>query len=245
MVPLFDRLPTRRVPFVNYLLIAANVLVFLWEGAIEEAGYSNLVTDLGFIPYRFEHAPLDYAPTILTSMFMHGSWAHLGGNMLYLWIFGDNVEDAIGHFRYLLFYLVGGTIAASTQLGVDPNSTIPMVGASGAIAAVLGAYIALYPMSPISFLNPFPPFWFVFGLLIELPAWIVILWWFFLNVLEGFASRSGPIPQGGTAFFAHIGGFVAGIVLIRFFMIGKARAQADRWSGWRPPNRRPPSTRFG
>src|SRR5262249_11471975 len=154
-------------------------------------------------------------------------WAHLGGNMLYLWIFGDNVEDAIGHFRYLLFYLVGGTIAAFTQLGMDPNSTVPMVGASGAIAAVLGAYMALYPMSPISFLNPFFPLWFIFGIIVELPAWIVILWWFFLNLLEGFATRS-PINQGGTAFFAHIGGFLAGLLLIRFFMIGKSRAQADR-----------------
>jgi len=238
-LPVRDRLPTRTFPFINYLLIAANVLGFFWENALAEAGYASVVSDYGFIPSHLLASPVTAAPTILTSMFMHGGLLHLAGNMLFLWIFGDNVEDAIGHFRYLAFYLLGGVAAALTQMAVGPDSSIPMVGASGAIAAVMGAYLSLYPTSPITVLNPVPLLWFFFGFFFELPAWVIAGEFFILNLLSGL--RSNGIDGGGqgpVAFFAHVGGFIAGLVLVRFFMAGRTKVQADRWSGWRPPPKR-------
>ncbi len=247
MFPVRDRLPTRSFPFINYLLILANVAAFFWEGALQEAGYANLVFDYGFIPQRFATQPIVEIPTILTSMFMHGGLAHLGGNMLFLWIFGDNVEDAVGHVRYLVFYLLGGFAAAFTQMAVNPVSTVPMVGASGAIAAVLAAYLALYPRAPITIINPFFFLWFFFGIFIELPAWVVMLEFFFMNLWSGFGSLAMPVrgAEGGVAFFAHVGGFVAGLVLIQFFMIGRSRQRADRWTGWRSPPRKGGSGSWG
>jgi len=245
MVPLRDRLPTRSVPFINYLLLISNVLFFLWEQALVESGYTEVGTDLGFVPYRFAVAPLAAAPTIFTSMFLHGGWTHLGGNMLALWIFGDNVEDAIGHTRYLAFYLLGGAAAAFTQMAIDPTSTIPMVGASGAIAAVMAAYLTLYPSSPITILNPFLPLWFFFGIFFELPAWVVAIEFFVVNLLSGVSSLSSARHgMGGVAFFAHIGGFIAGLVLVRMFMVGRSAQRADAWSGWRPPAASRPPSRF-
>jgi membrane associated rhomboid family serine protease len=239
MLPLRDRLPTRTFPFVNYLFIAANVLFFLWETALVEAGYADLGTEFGFVPYRFNVAPLVAAPTIFSSMFMHGGWGHLGSNMLALWIFGDNVEDAMGHLRYIAFYLLGGIAAAITQMGIDPFSQIPMVGASGAIAAVMAGYLVLYPRSPITVLNPFFPFWFLFGIFLEFPAWVIALEFFGLNLWSGLSSLGpGRHGMGGVAFFAHIGGFIAGLVLIGFFTRGKERRASERWSGWRPPEQR-------
>jgi len=247
MLPIRDRLPTRTVPFVTYIIIAVNVLSFLWQGALVEAGYTDVVSDFGFVPYLFQNDPVAQAPTILASMFMHGSTMHLFGNMLFLYIFGDNVEDAVGHGRYLAFYLLGGIAAALAQMAVDPLSTVPMVGASGAIAAVLAAYLALYPRAPITVLNPIFWLWFTFGLFLDLPAWVVVLEWFAANLLSGFgALASARHGTGGVAFFAHIGGFLAGLVLIGLFMIGRTKQKADRWSGWRPPPRNPPSPgRFG
>jgi len=238
-LPVRDRLPTRTFPFINYLLIAANVLGFFWENALADAGYAGIVSDYGFVPSHLLTSPVTAAPTILTSMFMHGGLLHLAGNMLFLWIFGDNVEDAIGHFRYLAFYLLGGVAAALKQMAVGPDSTIPMVGASGAIAAVMGAYLSLYPTSPITVLNPVPLLWFFFGFFFELPAWVIAGEFFILNLLSGL--RSNGIDGGGqgpVAFFAHVGGFIAGLVLVRFFMAGRTKVQADRWSGWRPPPKR-------
>src|SRR5260221_4953261 len=167
-LPVRDRLPTRSFPFINYLLIISNVLFFLWQQALAESGYESLGSVLGFVPYQFNHDPIASAPTICTSMFLHGSWLHLGGNMLALWIFGDNVEDAVGHFRYVLFYLVGGVAAALTQMAMDPGSTLPMVGASGAIAAVDCPFPSLYPASAIPGVNAILPLSFFFGLLFEL-----------------------------------------------------------------------------
>src|SRR5262245_14716081 len=153
MLPLRDRLPARRTPVVNYLLLAANVLAFIWERSIIALGYSpnRLVYELGLVPARFVEAPAAEALNFFTSMFMHdpGSWAHIGGNMLFLWIFGDNVEDALGSLRYAGFYLLSGIAAGFAQIGVDPSSVVPMVGASGAISGVLAAYAVLYPRSPI------------------------------------------------------------------------------------------------
>lgn len=238
MLPLRDRLPTRTFPFVNYLLIAANILFFFWQTALVEAGYADIGTEFGFVPYRFNVSPVVATPTIFTSMFMHGGWGHLGGNMLALWIFGDNVEDAMGHFRYLAFYALGGVAAAITQMGIDPFSQIPMVGASGAIAAVMAGYLVLYPRSPITVLNPIPLLWFFMGIFWEFPAWIIALEFFALNLWSGLGSLGGRGAGGGVAFFAHIGGFIAGLVLVGFFTRGKERRQPQNWSGWRPPEKR-------
>lgn len=237
MLPLRDRLPRRTPAFVTWALIAVNVAVFVWQMALVEVGYGGVIGDFGFVPYRFLSAPLAEGFTVLTSMFMHGGWLHLLGNMWFLWIFGDNVEDAMGHGRYLAFYLLGGVAAAFAQLATDPASPIPMVGASGAIAAVLGAYLTLYPRSPITVLNPVPLLWFVFGFAFELPAWFIVLEWFFVNLLGGFGAMASG-ASGGVAFFAHVGGFVAGLLLVRLFMVGRYRLKADVWSGWRSPSRR-------
>jgi len=241
MLPLRDRLPRRSPAYVTWTVILVNVLVFIWQSALMEVGYTGVIADYGFVPYRFLTAPVAEVFTLFTSMFMHESWAHLLGNMWFLWIFGDNVEDAMGSLRFIGFYLLGGIAAAFAQLAIDPSSVIPMVGASGAIAAVLGGYLTLYPRSPITVLNPIPLLWFVFGLTFELPAWFIAAEWFVVNLLGGFEAIVAG-ASGGIAFFAHVGGFLAGLILIRLFMIGRQHMKADVWSGWRPP-RQPPSHR--
>jgi membrane associated rhomboid family serine protease len=190
-----------------------------------------VVPGYGLVPTRLLNDPTGEAFTIFTSMFMHGGWAHLGGNMLFLYIFGDNVEDAVGHVRYILFYLASGLGAAGAQILVDPISTIPMVGASGAIAGVLGAYLVLYPRAPVTVFFGF--------LFLVFPAWLVVGEWFLWNLLLAFRSI-GVERGGGVAFFAHIGGFIVGMVLIRPALAGRRRVKAERWHGWRPPPKRPP-----
>ena len=165
---------------------------------------------------------------------MHGGVGHLAGNMLYLWIFGDNVEDAMGHVRYALFYLACGVIAAFAQVAMDPSSTIPMVGASGAIAGALGGYLILYPRAPVTVINPVPILWLFLGLFITLPAWFAIGTWFLPDILSVLVEQRG---EGGIAFFAHIGGFIAGMLLVRRAVKGRPRIDRGRWSGWRPPPR--------
>lgn len=216
MIPLRDDNPTRTTPFVNYALIAACVLVFLWEAALgprmEAAVYS-----FGFIPDVLLGdaqlpADLSVVPpwlTIFTSMFLHGSWMHLIGNMLYLWIFADNVEDRLGHGRFIVFYVLCGVAAAMAQALPDPGSQVPMVGASGAISGVLGAYLLMYPRAHVLVLVPLG----VFTQLTRLPAMLVLGLWFAMQLLsEMFASEGA-----GVAFRAHIGGFVAGLVLLPLF----------------------------
>jgi membrane associated rhomboid family serine protease len=251
MIPIRDRLPTRRIPVVNYLLIAANILVFLFERYLLALGFSvdQVLRGFGLVPDALVRAPAENALSILTSMFMHDptGWLHLGGNMLFLWIFGDNVEDALGHLRYLAFYLLAGVVAAMTQVAVAPFSIVPMVGASGAIAGVLAAYVSLYPHSAITVLNPIPLLWIFFGLFFELPAWVVILEFFIVNVVNSFSSAAlANGESGGVAFFAHIGGFVAGLFLVRLFVRRPPR-DPDPWRGFRgsprpagPPPRRSP-----
>lgn len=247
MLPLRDRLPSRTVPWVNYALLAANVLAFLWMRWAIAGGYpeGQLVVDWGLVPARLARDPAGEAFTVLTSMFLHDptGWLHIGGNMLFLWIFGDNVEDALGHARYLAFYLLCGVGAAAAQLLIDPASRIPMVGASGAISGVLAAYATLYPRSPILLLNPIPILWLFLGLFFELPAWLVILEYFVVNLFNGIGSLG--TQGGGVAFFAHLGGFVLGLFAVRVFV--KATAEGRRqevarnvWDGWRPPQRFPP-----
>jgi membrane associated rhomboid family serine protease len=244
MLPIGDRNPTRTTPVVNYVFIAANVAVFVWEYLVMlGGGEAWLVPGYGFVPSRVSNDPTGEAFTVLTSMFMHGGLWHLGGNMLFLYIFGDNVEDAIGHVRYATFYVLAGIGAAAAQFLVDPASPIPMVGASGAIAGVLGAYMVLHPSAPITILLP-PPLMFFLGFFIELPAWLVAGIWFAWQLMSGVGSL-GAAQAGGVAFFAHVGGFVAGLLLIRPFHAGRARLEQDRWSGWKPPPRasRPPLER--
>ncbi|MEW6028161.1 MAG: rhomboid family intramembrane serine protease [Chloroflexota bacterium] len=214
MIPLRDEIPTRQVPIINYLLIAANIGVFLlmWlAGPYQDA----LVYQFAMIPANFANGvDIGDVMDIFTSMFMHAGLAHIGGNMLYLWIFGDNVEDRMGHFRYLLFYLAGGMVASLTHLLTNPNSPIPTVGASGAIAAVLGAYLVCFPGSRIATFIPLPLG--IFYKLTMLPSAVVLGFWFIFQLFDGVATLGGP-DVGGVAVWAHIGGFVAGMLMAMLF----------------------------
>lgn len=208
MIPIRDENPTRRVPFVNYALILLNVLVFLWQVSLGPAGEAVL--------YRMALIPLDLTlgfdfgdlRSVFTSMFMHAGLLHLLGNMLYLWIFGDNVEDALGHARYLFFYLAGGVAASLTHVFLYPFSQIPTVGASGAIAATLGAYLVLFPHRQVVTLIPFG----FFIQIARIPAVIVLGMWFLLELFQGTLAL-GMEQLGGVAFWAHIGGFVFGMLV--------------------------------
>jgi membrane associated rhomboid family serine protease len=255
MLPLRDRLPTQRTPVVNYLLILANVLAFVWERTVIAAGVhpQRLLLEWGLVPELLVQSPLEHGVTVLTSMFLHSptDWLHIAGNMLFLWIFGDNVEDAMGSAKYAAFYVLCGLGAALAQVFIDPGSGIPMVGASGAISGVLAAYATLYPRSPILVLNPVLPLWFFFGITLELPAFVVIALYFVVNLLNA-VGTIGAVG-GGVAFFAHVGGFVAGLAMVRLFVTRPPRREYRRWDGWhasrqpprpvwverRPPRRRP------
>jgi membrane associated rhomboid family serine protease len=224
MIPIRDQIPTRIVPVVNYLLIAVNIIVFvlMWlAGSAQE----SLVYQFAMIPANFANGidPGDISD-IFTSMFMHGGLAHIAGNMLYLWIFGDNVEDSMGPAKYLAFYLLGGIVASLTHLFTNPGSQIPTVGASGAIAAVLGAYLVLFPQSRIV---TFIPLGFFMRLTV-VPAIVVLGFWFVLQLFSGVLSLGGP-DVGGVAFWAHIGGFVAGIVMAKLLASGRRPEPAVRW----------------
>jgi membrane associated rhomboid family serine protease len=236
MLPIGDRNPTRTTPVVNYCLLVANVLAFSIQ-LILGAGRGDawVVPGYGLVPARFGADPAGEAFTILTSMFMHGGFLHLGGNLLFLYIFGDNVEEALGRVRYALFYLASGVGAALAQVAADTSSSVPMVGASGAIAGVLAAYLVLFPRAPITVLVP-PPFGFFVGFFIVVPAWVVMGGWFFVNLVSGFGTL-GRAATGGVAFFAHIGGFLSGLLAIRPFHAGRERIVLDRWRGFRPPER--------
>ncbi len=212
MIPLRDALPTRRFPLVNYALIALNVLVYFFQSSLGPA-QQQLVYRFALIPFNFvTRLSVGDVTDIFTSMFMHAGLAHLGGNMLYLWIFGDNVEDRMGRGRYLLFYLLGGVAASLAHILTNPTSRVPTVGASGAIAAVLGAYLVLYPQSRVLTLIPLG----FFIRLTLLPASLVLGAWFVLQLFSGMLALGGP-DVGGVAFWAHIGGFVTGVTLAKVF----------------------------
>jgi membrane associated rhomboid family serine protease len=218
VIPLRDANPTQRTPVVTIGLIVACVIVFavqLGEMASGgEAALGALVTEWGIVPAELVAALRSgaYASvetgTLLTSQFLHGSLLHIGGNMLYLWIFGNNIEDRFGRLRFLAFYLVGGVVAGLAQVAIDPDSTIPTIGASGAIAATLGAYLVLFPRARVTTAI----FLVFFFQLIDVPAVIVLAAWFILQLLDGIGSLSvtAATAEGGVAFFAHIGGFVFG-----------------------------------
>ena len=212
MIPLRDEIRTRTVPIVNYLLIAANIFVFViqWMAGTNQ---DALVYEYALIPSQFTRSlSVGDVTDIFTSMFMHAGLAHIAGNMLYLWIFGDNVEDSMGKFKYLVFYLVGGLVASLTHIFTNPTSAIPTVGASGAIAAVLGAYLVLFPTARVL---TFIPLGFFLHLTL-VPASIVLGLWFVLQIFSGVLSFGGP-DVGGVAFWAHVGGFVSGVVLGKLF----------------------------
>jgi membrane associated rhomboid family serine protease len=216
VLPIRDLNPRRITPVVNITLIVLNVLAFFWEISLGER-LEQVLFDIAFIPASF-WAPggmVAGAIAIFISMFLHGGWLHLGSNMLYLWIFGDNIEDRLGHAKYLLFYVLCGIAAALGHAIASPASQIPAVGASGAIAGVLGAYIVLFPSARVM---TFIPFGFFLAMR-ELPALVVLGLWFVLQIFSGVASLGAVTMQdaGGVAWFAHIGGFLAGLALVFAF----------------------------
>ena len=201
MLPIGDDNSGRRiVPLVTYALIVLNVLFFL----VEMSGGDAFIMKWAFVPSRFLANPVADFPTLFTSMFMHAGWLHLGGNMLYLWIFGDNVEDRFGHLKFLIFYLFCGLTATFVQMAVNPASDVPNLGASGAIAGVLAAYILMFPQGMVRVMQG--------QRVIQVPALIMIGFWIVLQLFSGFASL-GAADTGGVAYMAHIGGFAAGLVL--------------------------------
>jgi membrane associated rhomboid family serine protease len=219
MLPIRDDQPRYSTPIVNSFLIGINLLIFLFEASLSPRDLGSLLFQLGVIPSHVlsffsgsSHYPLlSVALPFLTSMFLHGSWMHVIGNMWFLYIFGDNIEDYLGHFRYLLFYLVTGLLAMVTQVLFAPHSNVPTLGASGAIAGVLGAYFILYPRARV--LTWFPIF-FIF----YLPAWVALGGWFVFQFFSGAATSlvyEGKSAGGGVAFWAHVGGFVVGAILIK------------------------------
>ncbi len=221
MIPFRDNIPSKTFPIITVLLIIANVLVFLFEVTLRPRTLETLIATFGVVPaYVFAWPGLHDSLAALvvpffTSMFLHGGWLHLIGNMWYLWIFGDNVEDKLGHFRYLIFYLLCGLGAAMVHTILNANTAIPTVGASGAIAGVLGAYAVTYPTARVLTLVPI----FVFIQIIEIPALIVLGFWFLMQLLEGTASLAvrTSANTGGVALWAHVGGFIIGIILLRAF----------------------------
>lgn len=210
MIPLNDLNPTRRVPLLTWALIVLNVLVFLWETSFSEGALMGIFTRISVVPAQVAAAPfsLETQLDIIRSMFLHGGWAHLIGNMLYLYLFGDNVEDRFGRPLFLLLYLISGYLAVIAQVLIDAGSTIPLVGASGAIAGVLGSYFVLYPGVRVRGLILLG----LFSRVAEWPAWAVLALWFVLQLFSGLAAL-GPQVEGGVAFFAHIGGFIGGALL--------------------------------
>ena len=205
MLPIGDDNSGRRiVPLVTYALIVLNVLFFL----VEMSGGDAFIMKWAFVPSRFLANPVADFPTLFTSMFMHAGWLHLAGNMLYLWIFGDNVEDRFGHLKFLIFYLFCGLTATFVQMAVNPSSNVPNLGASGAIAGVLAAYILMFPQGMVRVMQG--------QRVIQVPALVMIGFWIVLQLFSGFASLGGA-DTGGVAYMAHIGGFAAGLVLAFLF----------------------------
>lgn len=219
MIPIRDVIPSRTTPGVTITLIALNVVVFLFQLLLSERAMDAFIFAFGVVPAQLSIL------SILTSMFVHGGLAHLAGNMLFLWIFGDNVEDRLGHGRFIVFYLLCGVAAALAQVALNPESLLPMVGASGAIAGVMGAYLVLYPRSRVLMLFPFPVFLF------ELPAIVFLGVWFFAQFLNGVNQL--PIFEqdaisGGVAFWAHVMGFIAGVFLV-VLMRRPERTRVEWW----------------
>lgn len=212
MFPLYDTVRSRRFPIINWMLVLLNGLVFYYELTMSEADLHRFILDWGLVPAQLALDSTESWLRILSSMFLHGGWFHIISNMWILIIFGDNIEDRMGSGRYLIFYLLSGTAAALMQAFLYPASNIPMVGASGAIAGVLGAYLVLYPRARIASLVPIL---FIFTI-IELPALIFLGFWFISQLFQGWLALGGA-DMSGVAWWAHIGGFVFGLLMVRLF----------------------------
>jgi membrane associated rhomboid family serine protease len=219
MIPLRDVIPSRTTPYITVTIIALNALAWLFEVSLDPETLNRFLTVYGVVPAYFA------APTLITSMFLHGSWMHIIGNMWYLWIFGDNVEDRLGHGRFIVFYLLCGIAAALGQVVMDPSSTLPTIGASGAIAGVMGAYFVLYPHSRVLTLLPLIIIWEV----IELPAFVLLGFWFLMQLFSAgtIAVTASSHGNGGVAFAAHVAGFLTGVAGVFVFR----RRQPSRWEG--------------
>jgi len=205
MIPVKVTQPSYSKPTVTVLIIVVNLLVFLhefWLQLVDPYSLNAFMAAYSLRPAYF------HFENIITSMFLHAGWLHVLGNMLFLWVFGDNIEDILGHGKYLAFYFLCGIAAGLAQVLIDPTSRVPMVGASGAIAGVMGAYLVKFPQSHVKMLT-----WFIIIFTFDLPAWLMLIYWFGMQLLGGFGTVS-EASQGGTAFFAHVGGFITGIVLV-------------------------------
>ena len=233
MFPIQDSVPTRSVPVVTRALILINVIIFFFELTLPRQSVELLFYVFGLVPARFTHPewaanvglPLgDYWP-IITHQFLHGGLFHIVANMWTLWIFGDNVEDRMGSLRFAIFYLLCGSIAGLTHMFINPDSTVPSVGASGAIAGVLGAYLIFFPTARLVVLLPI----FFFPFFFEVPAVFYLVLWFLINLFSGTAALAGPQQVGGIAFWAHIGGFVSGMLLCRLFVRRRRPSQPDEY----------------
>jgi membrane associated rhomboid family serine protease len=219
MLPLKDDQPRYSTPYINFFLIGLNLLIFLLEATLDPEALKGLIYQFGVVPAHLTgfltgSPKYPLAAVVLpffTSMFLHGNWMHVIGNMWFLYIFGDNVEDYLGHFKYLVFYLLAGIIAMAAQVAIDPLSRVPTLGASGAIAGVLGAYFVVFPRARVLT-------WF-FVFVIYVPAWVMLGYWFVLQFLSGAATTVAYAGRsmGGVAFWAHVGGFIAGIAMIKVF----------------------------
>jgi membrane associated rhomboid family serine protease len=220
MIPIRDVIPSRTTPVVTVTIIVLNALAWLFELSLPDDVRQAFLTQYGVVPADFQ--PL----SLITSMFLHGSWWHIIGNMWYLWIFGDNVEDELGHGRFIFFYLACGIAAALGQIVIDPSSTLPTIGASGAIAGVMGAYFVLYPRSRVLTLLPF----FLFWELVELPAVFLLGFWFLLQLFSAgaIAVTASSHGSGGVAFMAHVVGFVTGAIGI----LALRRRQVRTWEDY-------------
>jgi hypothetical protein len=225
MLPIRDDQPRYSTPWVNYFLIGLNLVIFCFEATLDSRSLEILIRQFGVVPSHLSvflsgsprYSLLAIVVPFFTSLFLHGSWMHVIGNMWFLYIFGDNVEDYLGHFKYLVFYLLTGVLAMATHMAMNLHSTAPALGASGAIAGVLGAYFILYPRARVLT-------WF-FVFVVWVPAWIILGYWFVLNFLSGTATSLAVQARnmGGVAFWAHVGGFVSGALLVKAFGERKLR----------------------
>jgi membrane associated rhomboid family serine protease len=220
MIPLRDVIPSRTTPWVTLALIGTNVAVFVREVTLPGRELEAFMSAYGLVPAEFSWVSL------LTSMFVHAGWLHVGSNLLSLWIFGDNVEDRLGHGRFLVFYLLTGAAAALAETYAQPLSRIPLVGASGAIAGVMGAYLVMFPRSRVHVLV----FLFVFIDVVEIPAVLFLGLWFVTQIFGGIGRLASAADTGGVAFWAHVAGFLAGLVTVRFFRRPE-RERVEWWSG--------------
>ena len=216
MIPLRDVIPSRTVPYITITIIVLNALAWLFELALPRERLLVFLQLYGVVPADF------HAPTLISSMFLHGSWSHVIGNMWYLWIFGDNIEDRLGHGRFIAFYLLCGAAAALGQVVIDPGSSLPTIGASGAIAGVMGAYFVLYPQSRVLTLIPW-----IFLQIVELPAIVLLGFWFLMQLFSaaGAIAVTASTHRGGVAFAAHVAGFVMGVIGVYVFR----KRGYDRW----------------